>query len=74
MPKLVWRVKLMAELPPGVMTGTEEAGVAYLGLRLTETKPLTAALQAEIVSAQVAVVGERRRCCPSCGHKLVDRI
>ena len=28
---------------------------------------LPPALQAEIVSAQVALVGERRRCCPSAG-------
>jgi len=57
-PKLVWRVKLMAELQPGVMTETEEgcierdeqAGLADLGLRLTETKYLVAALQAEMVS------------------------
>jgi hypothetical protein len=80
-PKLVWRVKLVAELRPGVMTETEvarierdeEAGMADLGLRLTETKQLTAALQAEIVPAQVAVVGERPRCCPSCGHKLASK-
>ena len=52
MQKLVWRVTLVAELRPGVMTETEvariereeEASVAYLGLRLTETKQLTAAL------------------------------
>jgi hypothetical protein len=72
-PKLVWRVKLMAELPPGVMTGTEEAGVAYLGLRLTEMEQLATALQAEIVTAQVAMVGERCRCCPSCRHKLASK-
>ena len=41
----------------------EQAGLADLGLRLAETKQLTAAIQAEIVPAQVAVVGERRRCC-----------
>jgi hypothetical protein len=80
-PKLVWRVKLVAELRPGVMTESEvarierdeEAGVADLGLRLTETKQLTAALQAKIVPAQVAVMGERPRCCPSCGHKLASK-
>jgi hypothetical protein len=41
-PKLVWRVKLVAELEPGVATDTEvariergeEAGPAELGLRL----------------------------------------
>jgi hypothetical protein len=51
----------------------EEAGLADLGLRLAETKQLTAALQAEIVPAQVAVVGERRRCWPSCGHRLASK-
>jgi len=68
-PKLVWRVKLIAELRPGVMTETEvarierdeQAGLAELGLRLDETKQLAVALQAEIVPAQVAVLGERRR-------------
>ncbi len=71
MPKLVWRVKLVAELRPGVTTETEvarierdeQAGLAELGLRLDEAKQLTAALQAQIVPAQVAVVGERRRLC-----------
>ncbi len=44
MPKLVWRVKLVAELQPGVTTETELArierdeapGMADLGLRLDE--------------------------------------
>jgi hypothetical protein len=80
-PKLVWRVKLVAELRPGVVTETEvarierdeQAGLADLGLRLAETKQLTAALQAEIVPAQVAVVGERRRCCLSCGRVLASK-
>ncbi len=69
MPKLVWRVKLVAELGPGVTTETEvarigrdkEAGFAELGLRLEEVKRLTAALQAEIVAVQAATAGERRR-------------
>ena len=68
MAKLVSRVMLVAELRPGVTTETEVArierdeqvGVAELGLRLAEAKQLTAALQAQIVPAQVAVVGERR--------------
>src|SRR4051812_39025428 len=71
-PKLVWWVKLVAELEPGVVTETEVAriergeaiGLADLGLRLEEGKRLTAALQAEIVPAQVATVGERRRGAP----------
>ena len=69
MPKLVWRVKLVAELRPGVTTETElarierdeQAGLAELGLQLAEVKQLAAALQAEIVTAQVAVLGERGR-------------
>ena len=67
------RVKLVAELRPGVVTETEvarierdeQAGLADLGLRLAETKQLTAALQAAIVPAQVAVVGKCHRCCLS---------
>ena len=78
MPKLVWRVKLVAELEPGVATETEvariergeEAGLADLGLRLEEAKRLTASLQAEIVTAQVTAVGERRRWCAACGQPL----
>ena len=81
MPNLVWRVKLVAELRPGVITETEvarierdeQAGLADLGLRLAETKRLTAALQAEIVPAQVAAVGEQRRCCSSCGRRLASK-
>ncbi|HEY4044977.1 MAG TPA: ISKra4 family transposase [Rhodopila sp.] len=81
MPKLVWRMKLVAELRPGVVTETEvarierdeQAGLADLGLRLAETKQLTAALQAEIVPAQVNAVGERRRCCSSCGRLLASK-
>ena len=57
MAKLVWRVKLVAELQPGVTMETEvarierdeEANLAELGLRLEEAKQLTAALQAEMV-------------------------
>ena len=81
MPKLVWRVKLVTELEPGVATETEvarierdeEAGLADLGLRLEEAKRLTAALQAEIVTAQAATVGERRRWCAACGHMLASK-
>ncbi len=81
MPKLVWRVKLVAELRPGVMTETEiaqierdeQAGLAELGLQLAEAKQLTAALQAQIVPAQVAVVGERRRLCVACGRVLASK-
>jgi len=79
--KLVWRVKLVAELRPGVTTETEvaqierdeQAGLAELGLRLAEAKQLTAALQAQIVPAQVAAVGERRRSCVACGRVLASK-
>jgi hypothetical protein len=74
-PNLVWRVKLVAELEPGLTTEVEvarlerdeQAGLADLGLRLAEAKQLTAALQAEMVPAQVTVVGERRRSCEARG-------
>ena len=81
MPKLVWRVKLVAELPTGVTTEMEaarlerdeQASVADLGLRLTEAKQITAALQAEMVPAQITVVGERRRLCATCGCMLASK-
>ena len=81
MPKLVWRVRLVAELRPGVTTETElariereeEAGLADLGLSLDEVKRLTTALQARIVPAQVAIAGERRRCCAACGRWLTSK-
>src|SRR3954453_4231169 len=79
--KLVWRVKLVAELQAGVTTETEvariergeEAGLADLGLRLNEAKQLTAALQAKMVSAQLAVGGGRRRSCATCGRPLARK-
>ena len=46
----------------------EEAGLAALGLSLDEAKRLTTALQARLVPAQVAIAGERRRCCAVCGR------
>ena len=81
MAKLVWRVKLVAELQAGVTTEMEvgrferdeQASVADLGLRLEEAKQLTAALQAEMVSRQVAVVGERHRLCATCGGVLASK-
>src|SRR5689334_18726519 len=74
-------MKLVAELRLGVVTETEvarierdeQADLADLGLRLAEMKQLTAALQAEIVAAQVAVVGELGGCCSSCGRRLASK-
>jgi hypothetical protein len=77
-PKLVWRVKLVAELQPGMTTETEvarierdaDANLAELGLRLEEAKHLTAALQAQIVPAQVTALSDCRRLCVACGRVL----
>src|SRR3954470_464566 len=60
------------------MTGAEGARVgrgkqtnlAELGLRLEEAKQLTAALQAQMVPAQVTVLSECRRLCVACGSVL----
>jgi hypothetical protein len=78
---LVWRVKLVAELRPGVTTETEvarierddKADLAELGLRLEEAKQLAAALQAQIVPAQVMVLNECRRSCVACGSALASK-
>jgi hypothetical protein len=81
MPKLVWRVKLVAEVQAGEATEVElarferdeQAGVADLGLRLAEAKQLTAALQAEMVPVQVTMTGECRRSCEACGGGLASK-
>jgi len=79
--KLLWRVKLVVERQPGVTTETElaciernaQAGLADLGLSLAEAKQLTAALQAEIVRAQVAALGECPHACLACGRRLASK-
>jgi hypothetical protein len=79
--KMVWRVKLVAELEPGLTTEVEvarlerdeQAGLADLGLRLAEAKQLLAAVQAEIVPAQVTVAGEHRRICVACEGELASK-
>ena len=81
MPKLVWRVKLVAEFETGETTEVEvahlerdeQAGLADLGLRLAEAKRLTAAIQAKIVPAQVTVAGEHRRACSACAGQLASK-
>ena len=68
MAQLKCQVVLVAERHSGVVIKTEVAcierdadgGVADLGLHLAEVKRLTAALQAETVSAQMATLGVRR--------------
>ena len=81
MRKMVWRVKLVAELEPGSKTEVEvaclerdrQAGLADLGLRLAEAKQLTAALQAEMLPAQVMIAGEHRCTCVVCGRRLASK-
>ena len=78
MAKLKWQVKLGAERHPGVVTETELAcierdeavGLADLGLRLDEAKRFTAALQARMVPAQMAALGECPQACEACGLML----
>ena len=81
MSKLLWRVRLVAERQPGVTIETElacierdaQAGLANPGLSLAEAKQLTAALQAEIVPAQVAAIDECPRACLACKHRLASK-
>ena len=81
MAKLVWQVKLVAERHPGMTNETElacikcdaDVGLAELGLRLDEAKRFTAALQAEIVPAQMAVLGECPCACEACGRRLAAK-
>jgi hypothetical protein len=78
---LVWRVNLVAEFETGERTEVEvarferdgHAGLADLGLRLAEAKRLTAAIQVEIVPAQVTIAGENRRTCLACGRVLASK-
>ena len=81
MAKLVWRVKLVAELGPDLVSETEVGRIERddrvtpetLGLTLDESKRLVAAAQVEIVRAQVAVMGERFRWCEHCRTKLMSK-
>ena len=81
MAKLVWRVKLVAELGAAVVSEVEVArierddvaAVEAIGLTLDEGKRLPAATQAEIVRAQVARMGQRVRHCEHCETKLSSK-
>ena len=81
MANLVWRVRLVTELAAGETTEVEvarlerdeQADLADLGLRLAEAKQLMAAIQAEIVPAQVTVAGEHRRTCMVCAGELASK-
>ena len=77
----MWRVKLVAEFETGETTEVEvarlerdeQAGLADLGLRLAEAKRLTAAIQTEIVPAQVTIAVENSRTCVACGRVLASK-
>jgi hypothetical protein len=69
-PKLVWRVKLVAELRPGVMTETEvarvevneQAGVVLSALAPTSTI-CSAGREDHAASRMLIAVRERQRTC-----------
>jgi hypothetical protein len=81
MARLTWRVKLIAEADQGVVSETEVARIERddlavpetLGLTLQEAKQMTAAMQSQMVRAQVAAMGERFRWCEHCGRKLLSK-
>ena len=81
MAKLIWRVTLIAERSANTVSETEIAAIERddcatpetLGLSLVEGKRLTCAIQAAMVRAQVAAMGERFRCCGRCGTKLLSK-
>jgi hypothetical protein len=81
MTKLVWRLKVVAEIEPGVVSETEVACIERddfaveetLGLTRDEGKQVMAAVQAGIVRAQVSTMGERFRWCEHCGAKLQSK-
>jgi len=81
MAKLVWRVKLVTELPAGETTEVdlarferdEQVDLAGLGLRLAEAKQLSSALQAAIVPTQVTIAGEHGCTCAGCGRPLASK-
>jgi hypothetical protein len=68
MAELVWRAKPVAELGSGIVSETEVVRIERddftvsetVGLTLDEGQQLTAAIQAEIVRAQVTGPGWRR--------------
>ena len=74
-------MKLVAEQQPGVITETElacieraeQARLAALGISLAEVKQITAALQAQIVPAQMAALGECPRACVACERRLASK-
>ena len=76
-----WTVKLVAETPPGPITEhdlltlerPDPLTLARLGLSLEETKRLLAALQHQLVAAQIERHGQLGLTCPQCGQPFRGR-
>ena len=74
-------MKLVFEAEPGVLSETEVARIERdelavpksLGLTFQEAEQMAAAMQTQVVGAQVAIMGERFRSCEHCGTKLVSK-
>jgi hypothetical protein len=81
MQKVVWRLKLEADLGDGSATEIEVGWIERedwvnpetLGLSVGEAKRLSAVIQAEIVRSQAAIIGVRYQCCRHCGCDLSSK-
>ena len=81
MQKLVWRVKLVADLGAGPAAEIEVAQIERedwavpetLGLTLAEGKQITAAIQTEMVRAQASTMNERFKYCAHCELALSSK-
>ncbi len=81
MRKIIWRVKLEADLGDGSRTEVEvgrieraaRADAEAIGLSLSEGKQISAAIQTEIVRTQASIVGDRFRCCAHCESNLSSK-
>ena len=78
---LKWKLKLTAELAPGecieydvaAWERAEEVTLGSLGLSLAEGKAMLAAIQTQMVTAQIERQGQTRRCCGRCGRNLPNK-
>ena len=76
-----WTVKLVAETAPGAVAEhdlltlerPDQLTLARLGLSLEETKRLLAALQHQLVAAQLERHGQLGLTCPQCGRPFRGR-
>jgi hypothetical protein len=78
---LKWKLKLTAELAPGecieydvaAWERAEEVTLGSLGLSLAEGKAMLAAIQTQMVTAQIERQKQTRRCCGRCGRNLPNK-